>query len=113
VNNPNSLNFFYREGIDLCYPDNNRIGCFNTASWFIVENIKAVRFNTANYAGASAWMLADMKEKDASDACTKKPFDLWTGLFAIGGTYCGGTRNTSSGSLKTTGKTVLEHHKTY
>jgi hypothetical protein len=113
VNNPNSLNFFYREGIDLCYPDNNRIGCFNTASWFIVENIKAVRFNTANYAGASAWMLADMKEKDARDACTKKPFDLWTGLFAIGGTYCGGTINTSSGSMKNTGKVILEHHKTY
>jgi hypothetical protein len=50
-------------------------------------------------------MLADMREKDTSSACDdpRKPFDLWTGLFAIGGTYCeGGTASRALGQPKAT-----------
>ena len=64
---------------------------------------------SGGYAGGSAWMLADMQEKDTATACTdpNKSFALWTGLFAIGGTYCdGGTSSRAAGQPKATAMRV-------
>jgi hypothetical protein len=58
-------------------------------------------------------MLADIAEKNVSNACTSiaVPFDLWTGLFAIGGAYCdGGTSSRTLGQPKTTGFLVCALH---
>ena len=62
--------------------------CAATAPFFVETNLRALQ--SGGYAGGSAWMLADMHEKDTATACgdPNKSFALWTGLFAIGGTYC-------------------------
>ena len=51
--------------------------------------------------------------KDAASACSDlgKPFDLWTGLFAIGGTYCdGGTYSRALGQPKATAVRVCAYY---
>jgi hypothetical protein len=59
-------------------------------------------------------MIADMREKDSGSACSgdsEKPFDLWTGLFAIGGTYCdGGTYSRAAGQPKATAVRVCAYY---
>jgi antitoxin component of MazEF toxin-antitoxin module len=77
--------------------------CANTAPAFVETNLRALQ--SGSYAGGSAWMLADMQEKDTATACSdpNKSFALWTGLFAIGGTYCaGGTTSRNAGQPKAT-----------
>jgi hypothetical protein len=77
--------------------------CAATAPFFVETNLRAQR--SGGYAGGSAWMLADMREKDTATACgdPNKSFALWTGLFAIGGTYCdGGTTSRNVGQPKAT-----------
>lgn len=105
---------YYLEGGPQCYEQREFFArppaCNFSGTYFVHENLHGVR--VTSYAGASAWMLADVKEKDTSDACTKKPSDLWTGLFSIGGTYCGGTFRTT-GQEKTTGRQVILHHRSY
>jgi hypothetical protein len=75
--------------------------CAATAPFFVETNLHALQ---SGYAGGSAWMLADMHEKDTATACgdPNKSFALWTGLFAIGGTYCGGTTSRNAGQPKAT-----------
>jgi hypothetical protein len=77
--------------------------CAATAPFFVETNLRAQQIG--GYAGGSAWMLADMREKDTATACgdPNKSFALWTGLFAIGGTYCeGGTASRNTGQPKAT-----------
>jgi hypothetical protein len=78
--------------------------CTATAPFFVETNLR-VQQSSGGYAGGSAWMLADMREKDTATACgdPNKSFALWTGLFAIGGTYCdGGTISRNAGQPKAT-----------
>ncbi len=85
--------------------------CVNTAPYFVAKSTMAI--TTKSYAGSIAWMLADIGEKNVSNACTRTnlPFDLWTGLFAIGGAYCdGGTYSRTFGQPKATGFLVCVLH---
>lgn len=85
--------------------------CTNTAPYFVARSTVAIA--TKSYAGSVAWTLADIGEKDVSNACTNTsiPFDLWTGLFAIGGVYCaGGTYSRAPGQPKATGFLVCVLH---
>ena len=74
-------------------------------------NLRALRARP--YAGAVAWMVADVREKDAATACDdpSRPSDLWTGLFATGGSYCaGGTYSRGVGEPKATAVRVCLHY---
>jgi hypothetical protein len=100
----------WTEGHPGCRVDPDQPECALTAPFFVEENIRALR--TKSYAGGVAWMIADMREKDTSSACDdpQKPFDLWTGLFAIGGTYCeGGTYSRALGQPKATAVRVCAY----
>jgi hypothetical protein len=100
---PAPRNRFWSEGPQVCRLRPEQPECFETAPFFVEANLNAVR--KGGYAGAVAWMLADMAEKDTDRACsnTAKPPDLWTGLFAIGGSYCdGGTITRTVGAPKAT-----------
>lgn len=103
---------YWTEGQRGCRIDPTQVPCALTAPFFVETNIQALR--TRSYAGGSAWMLADMREKDAGIACSsdsEKPFDLWTGLFAIGGTYCdGGTYSRAAGQPKATAVRVCAYY---
>jgi hypothetical protein len=93
----------WTEGPTLCSASPLLAECAATAPFFVETNLRAQQ--TGGYAGGSAWMLADMREKDTATACDdpKKSFALWTGLFAIGGTYCdGGTTSRNVGQPKAT-----------
>jgi hypothetical protein len=93
----------WTEGPIQCWANPLLAECRATAPFFVETNLRAQR--DGGYAGGSAWMLADMREKDTSSACAdpKKSFALWTGLFAIGGTYCeGGTASRGAGQPKAT-----------
>ncbi|MFL5803156.1 MAG: hypothetical protein ACJ8CR_15640 [Roseiflexaceae bacterium] len=101
----------WTEGAPVCRIDPAQPQCALTAPFFVEQNIQALR--TRSYAGAAAWMIADMREKDSGSACTNpdKPFDLWTGLFAIGGTYCdGGTYSRTLGQPKATAVRVCAYY---
>jgi len=101
----------WTEGQPGCRIDPDLPACALTAPFFVEQNLRALR--TASYAGGVAWMIADMREKDASSACSdpRKPFDLWTGLFAIGGTYCeGGTYSRAWGQPKATAVRVCAYY---
>jgi len=101
----------WTEGHPGCRVDPNQAACVLTAPFFVEENIRALR--TKSYAGAVAWMIADMREKDTSSACEdpQKPFDLWTGLFAIDGTYCeGGTYSRALGQPKATAVRICAYY---
>jgi hypothetical protein len=101
----------WTEGPPACRIDPGQPACALTAPFFVEENINALR--TKSYAGAVAWMIADMREKDTASACddAAKPFDLWTGLFAIGGTYCdGGTYSRALGQPKATAVRVCAYY---
>jgi hypothetical protein len=70
----------------------------NSADWSMAEPRASWIAGLLDYfdARGNLPMLADMREKDTATACgdPNKSFALWTGLFAIGGTYCaGGTAN--------------------
>jgi hypothetical protein len=103
---------YWTEGQRDCRIDPTQAVCALTAPFFVETNIQALR--TKSYAGSSAWMIADMREKDAGIACSsdsEKPFDLWTGLFAIGGTYCdGGTYSRAAGQPKATAVRVCAYY---
>ncbi|MEN9937337.1 MAG: hypothetical protein RLZZ387_3916 [Chloroflexota bacterium] len=93
----------FTEGPVFCRREPLRPECAETAPAFVEANIAALRARA--YAGAVAWMLADVREKDGTNACAdpSRPSDLWTGLFAIGGSYCaGGTYTTAVGQPKAT-----------
>lgn len=93
----------WTEGPIQCWAKPLLAECAATVPFFVETNLRAQRFG--GYAGGSAWMLADMREKDTSGACAdpNKSFALWTGLFAIGGTYCeGGTASRAAGQPKAT-----------
>jgi hypothetical protein len=93
----------WTEGPTLCAASPLLTQCAATAPFFVETNLRAQW--TSGYAGGSAWMLADMSEKDTATACgdPNKSFALWTGLFAIGGTYCeGGTASRNAGQPKAT-----------
>jgi hypothetical protein len=101
----------WTEGAPACRIDPAQPQCTLTAPFFVEQNIQALL--TRSYAGGAAWMIADMREKDSGSACTNpsKPFDLWTGLFAIGGTYCdGGTYSRALGQPKATAVRVCAYY---
>jgi hypothetical protein len=103
---------YWTEGDRRCRIDPTQALCALTAPFFVEANILALR--AKSYAGGSAWMIADMREKDSGSACdsdSEKPFDLWTGLFAIGGTYCdGGTYSRAAGQPKATAVRVCAYY---
>src|SRR5262249_48103323 len=103
---------YWTEGDRRCRIDPTQASCALTAPFFVEANILALR--TKSYAGGSAWMIADMREKDAGLACSSdavKPFDLWTGLFAIGGGGCdGGTYSRAWGQPKATAVRVCAYY---
>lgn len=108
---PFPRNRLWSEGPPICRFAPLNSACFETASYFVEANIQALK--TRSYAGASAWMLADMREKDVTNACLDPavPFDLWTGLFSIGGTYCdGGTYSRGVGEPKATAVRVCAYY---
>ncbi|HEU5101333.1 MAG TPA: hypothetical protein VFU22_20060 [Roseiflexaceae bacterium] len=93
----------WTEGPIQCWASPLLAPCAATAPFFVETNLRAQR--SGGYAGGSTWMLADMREKDTPNACADpdKSFALWTGLFAIGGTYCeGGTISRAPGQPKAT-----------
>jgi hypothetical protein len=95
--------FRFTEGPLACRAEPLSPPCFETAPYFVEANIQALRARP--YSGAVAWMIADVREKNGDDACADggKPSDLWTGLFAIGGSYCaGGTYTRGVGEPKAT-----------
>jgi hypothetical protein len=97
----------WTEGPPQCAASPLLAECAATAPFFVETNLRAIQ--SGGYAGGSAWMLADMHEKDTSTACgdPDKSFALWTGLFAIGGTYCaGGTNSRAAGQPKATAMRV-------
>jgi hypothetical protein len=120
---------FYREGPPICRTDpweitetggQVREECRNTAPGFTEINIRSLQQlqeGVANYAGGVAFMLVDSTRKGDFSTCsldsegrTKPAFDYFTGLFAIGGDYCDGTRTQTFGAMKTTGFRVCMHH---
>jgi hypothetical protein len=97
----------WTEGSVQCAVSPLSAACAATAPFYVETNLRALR--SGGYAGGSAWMLADMREKDTATACgdPNKSFALWTGLFAIGGTYCeGGTISRANGQPKATAMRV-------
>lgn len=92
---------YWTEGPFVCRYTPLDGGCRNTAPFFVETNLEALR--SRSYAGSAAWMLADVNEKNQANACTTQPSDLWTGLFANGGSYCaGGTYTLQAGAPKAT-----------
>ena len=101
---PFPRNALWTEGDPSCRVAPLQARCYNTAPYFVETNLQFAR--SRGYAGSVAWMLADMQAKDTANACNdpNRTFDLWTGLFAIGGAYCaGGTYTRGEGQLKATG----------
>jgi hypothetical protein len=97
---PLTQNSLWNEGPNLCRTQPLHTSCHNTAPYYIEQNILALQSH--NYAGGVAWMLSDVQEKNGSSACNSRPSDLWTGLFSIGGSYCGGTSSQQYGEAKAT-----------
>jgi hypothetical protein len=100
---PRPRNSSWTEGPQQCAANPLVAECAATAPFYVETNLRALQ--SGGYAGGSAWMLADMHEKDTATACgdPDKSFALWTGLFAIGGTYCdGGTSSRAAGQPKAT-----------
>ena len=77
----------FTEGDPACIADPWTATCRNTGPYFVEWSLRALR--EVPYAGGVAWMLADVAQKD----CASDPSDLWSGLFAAGEGYCGGTRS--------------------
>ncbi|MDP9312017.1 MAG: hypothetical protein M3R24_14225 [Chloroflexota bacterium] len=94
----------YTEGPRVCRDDPWNARCVNTAPYFVELSTRALR--ETSYAGGVAWMLADNTVKQ----CGSDPPDLWTGLFASGYGYCGGTYTTVTGRPKATAYRVKLHH---
>jgi hypothetical protein len=100
---PAPRNPLWSEGPPGCRLNPFAAECVNTAPWFVAHSLVAI--DARGYAGAVAWMLADIAEKNVPNACADPgvTFDLWTGLFAIGGAYCpGGTSSQAPGQPKAT-----------
>jgi hypothetical protein len=100
---PAPRNPLWTEGPFVCRLQPLASACTNTAPYFVARSLQSV--SRDGYAGAVAWTIADIGEKNVSNACTRSdvPFDLWTGLFAIGGAYCdGGTTSRADGQPKAT-----------
>lgn len=90
----------FREGDPICRADPWNARCADTAPYFVEWSLRALR--ETDYAGGVAWMLADVADK----RCGIDPGDLWTGLFASGGGYCGGTISTGAAQAKATATRV-------
>jgi|GEM_PF-2399069 len=78
--------------------------CRDTAPYFIEWSLRALHETT--YAGGVAWMLADVEHK----RCGSDPGDLWTGLYAAGTGYCGGTLTVIPYKAKATATRVALHY---
>lgn len=90
----------FTEGDLSCIGDPWTPACRNTGPFFVEWSLRALR--EVPYAGGVAWMLADVATKD----CASDPSDLWSGLFAAGQGYCGGTRSVAPGQSKATAARV-------
>jgi len=90
----------FTEGAPACIGDPWAAACRNTGPFFVEWSLRALR--EVPYAGGVAWMLADVARKD----CAVDPSDLWSGLFAAGEGYCGGTRSVAPGQGKATAARV-------
>ena len=104
---PITRNPMFTEGGPVCREDPWNALCTNTAPYFVEFNTRSIRETT--YAGGAAWMLADVENK----RCDMDPGDLWTGLFAAGSGYCGGTYSAIPGQDKATAFRVRMHHAAY
>lgn len=106
----------YQEGAPICWTDplGNSDQCENAAPYFVELNIRELQRSA--YAGGVAWMLADVSRDKANKNCgSDEPADgmlpdYFTGLFAVGGKYCAGTRTQGFGMLKATGYRVCLRH---
>lgn len=76
------------------------------ASYFVDVNTGAIL--TRDYEGGIAWMLADVTNKNCG-----LPGDYYTGLFASGSGYCGGTIITGDKQDKATAYRVQRFHSLY
>jgi hypothetical protein len=93
--------------------------CNPSAPYVVQLNLEAI-FDTQEFAGGIAFMLADSNEKDdngkvcqAADAQRQVSKNLFTGLFATNRTYrCGGTVNIGRGQIKNTGYRVCVAYQT-
>jgi hypothetical protein len=105
-------------GITPC-PNTTTQRRIKNASWFVEENTKALRGaqgrnGPAMYAGGAAFMIADMNAHNCNGSKTGgNVSDLFTGLFSVGGSYCGGTYSTGVGAPKATAFRVRTHHCYY
>lgn len=111
----------WQEGPAVCRQNPYDSACYNnddplnTATHIVETLIEHQRRN--NYAGGNVFMLADMEQKDRQGGCGTAPqdgftFDLFMGLFAIGGEYCTGTMTTGRGLPKATASRVcLYYHE--
>ncbi len=95
----------FDEGPAVCRTTPNDPQCVGKAVYFTEKNAATIR--NSDYAGGSAYSLADSRAKScANDAG-------YTGLYVVGGGYCGGTITQGDGNLKATGYRVQLHHQTY
>jgi hypothetical protein len=97
----------YNEGPPICRDDPWAAECVNTAPYFVEWSTRAIR--ETSYAGGVAWMLAD----NVAKRCSTDPPDLWTGLLATAGNYCGGTYSRNEAQPKATAHRVRLHHASY
>lgn len=112
-------NSSYTEGNAACRSDPgfptsspNYNLCKLTAPYYVEMNARALRDLTNDYAGGVSWMLADMNSKPCSGSGYAP--DNFTGLFSVGGTYCGGTTSTATTpDDKATAFRILTHHTYY
>lgn len=97
----NGHNSNWNEGSssDPCY-DNQQHQSHN-ASMYIQCQINEFRQRT--YADAVAFMVADITPRGPNCDSEALKYDLFTGLFATSGLYCGGTITTGDHMMKATG----------
>ncbi len=102
---PSSMDEYHNEGNEICREHPEDPICDKTAVHYVENNTKSMR--ERDYAGGVAWMLADISGGNCAS-----PDDLFTGLFSVSRTYCGGT-HTAPGEPKTTSFRVRNHHYYY
>lgn len=103
----------YREEV-LCRQAPYTEECNNTATQFVEANIDAIQ--EENFAGGVAFMLADVFGDKQGKNCNLRDRergmvpDYFSGLYTVGGDYCGGTYIGFFGMPKTTAFRVCLHH---
>jgi hypothetical protein len=110
----------YREGDPICRimpydeacdPEGETPG---TAPYYVEVNIDALQ--EENFAGGVVFMLVDVLGDKQNKNCSNiEPEtgmlpDYFTGLYAVGGTYCDGARNRGFAESKATAYRVCLHH---